>query len=172
MTTTRRLLDFDDPADFAGWRPVDDVVMGGVSRSAFEPAEPGIARFHGVVSLDHGGGFASVRTDPRDWPTAGGSALRLRCRGDGRTYKCTLRVDDGFDGLQYQARFAPPAGDWGTTELPMAAFALTFRGRPVPAAAPVPPERIRRLGLMLSDRQAGPFELRIDWIDVVFGDRT
>ena len=47
------LLDFDDPADAALWRPVDDVVMGGVSRSAFEQAGDGVARFHGNVSLSY-----------------------------------------------------------------------------------------------------------------------
>lgn len=165
--STRRLLDFDDSADFEGWRAVDDVVMGGVSQSAFGPAEPGVARFFGVVSLANGGGFASVRTDPRSWPTAGMTALRLRCRGDGRTYKCTLRVDDGFDGVQYQARFTPPADAWSETELAVTDFVPTFRGRPRPEAGPLRPERIRRLGLMVSDRQAGPFELRLDWVDAI-----
>ena len=44
------LLDFDDAADLALWRPVDDVVMGGVSRSAFAQSAAGVARFHGNVS--------------------------------------------------------------------------------------------------------------------------
>ena len=164
---TRRLLDFGDDTDFAGWRAVDDVVMGGVSSSAFEPASPGIARFHGVVSLQQGGGFASVRTDPRPWPTTGATALRLRCLGDGHTYKCTLRVDDGFDGVQYQARFTPRPGEWTEIDLPVTAFTATFRGRPLPDVEPLRPERIRRLGLMISDRQAGPFQLLIDWIEVI-----
>jgi hypothetical protein len=164
--TARRLLDFDDPADFAGWRAVDDVVMGGVSSSAFEPAGPGVARFHGLVSLEYGGGFASVRTDPRDWGTSGATALRLRCLGDGHTYKCTLRVDDGFDGVQYQARFTPPAGDWAEIDLPLADFVATFRGRRLADAGPMRPERIRRLGLMISERQAGRFELQVDWLEV------
>jgi monofunctional biosynthetic peptidoglycan transglycosylase len=163
------LVDFDGDADYRAWRSVDDVVMGGVSRSVLQPAAPGIARFGGEVSLDHGGGFASVRTEPRAWPTAGATALVLRCLGDGRTYKLTVRSDDHYDGTQYQARFTPARGRWTIVRLPIASFVATFRGRPVPGAGPLHPERIRRLGLMVSDRQAGPFELLVDWIGVATG---
>jgi monofunctional biosynthetic peptidoglycan transglycosylase len=163
------LVDFDDPADCLAWRPVDDVVMGGVSHSRLEPAQPGIARFAGEVSLDYGGGFASVRTEPRDWETAAATALVLRCRGDGRTYKFTVRSDDRHDGVQFQARFTPDRDRWTTVRLPIAALAATFRGRRVADADPLRPGQIRRLGLMVSDRQAGPFELLVDWIGVASG---
>jgi NADH dehydrogenase [ubiquinone] 1 alpha subcomplex assembly factor 1 len=162
----RVLVDFDDAAELREWRPVDDVVMGGVSHSSLQAAATGVARFGGEVSLARGGGFASVRTEPRAWPTAGATNFVLRCRGDGRTYKFTVRVDDGFDGVQYQARFTPERGHWVTLRLPVAEFAPTYRGRPVPGAGPLDPSRIRQLGLMVSDRQAGPFELLVDWIGV------
>jgi len=164
MATT--LLDFDDDADVALWRPVDDVVMGGVSRSSFGAAGSGVARFSGTVSLENSGGFASVRTPPREWDTAGTTAFVLRVRGDGHTYKFTLRTGDGFDGIQYQARFAPPAGEWTEVRLPADSFVPTFRGRTVPAAPALDPARVRALGLMISDRQAGPFELLVDSIGV------
>ena len=158
------LIDFDDPGDVAQWTPVDDVVMGGVSRSACTQAGPGIARFAGHVSLANSGGFASIRTRPRAWQTEGASAFVLRVRGDGRTYKFTIRTDDGYDGVQYQSRFTPPAAGWHEARLPTESFAATFRGRTVPGAPPLDPGRVRALGLMLSDRQAGTFELLIDWI--------
>ena len=123
------LVDFDDDADCREWRSVDDVVMGGVSRSSLQPAAPGIARFGGQVSLEHGGGFASVRTEPRAWRPSGATAIVLRCLGDGRTYKFTVRIDDGYDGVQYQARFQPAPGDWTIVRLPIATFVATFRGR-------------------------------------------
>jgi monofunctional biosynthetic peptidoglycan transglycosylase len=160
------LLDFDDEADAALWRPVDDVVMGGVSRSAFDVAERGVARFSGHVSLENFGGFASVRTPPRDWDTAGATAFVLRARGDGKQYKFTLRTGDGFDGIQYQARFQPPAGEWAEVRLPVESFVATFRGRKVPFAPRLDPAKVRALGLMISDKQAGPFELLIDRVGV------
>ena len=157
----RVLVDFRTAEDFAAWRAVDDVVMGGRSHSGLEQAGPGIARFCGSVSLEHGGGFASVRTEPRAWPTAGTSTLLLQVRGDGHAYKFTVRVDDGYDGIQYQARFAPARDAWELVRLPFADFVPTFRGRRLAGVGPLDPGRIRRLGLMISDRQAGPFELLI-----------
>jgi hypothetical protein len=162
------LLDFDDAADFRLWTPVNDVVMGGISRSEFTQAEPGIARFSGVVSLENSGGFASVRTTPRAWPTAGATAFVLRVRGDGKHYKFTVRTDDAFDGIQYQSRFAPQAAEWQHVRLPVDSFAATFRGRNVPGAPALEPARARTLGLMISDGQAGAFDLFVDWIAAEF----
>jgi hypothetical protein len=161
-----RLLDFREEGATACWRSIDDVVMGGVSHSALLPYAVGVASFAGVVSLDQGGGFASVRTEPQRWRTAGARSFLLRCRGDGRHYKFTVRVDDGFDGVQYQARFAPPRGEWTEIELPVADFVASFRGRAVTTAGPLDPAKIRQLGLMVSDKQAGSFELLIEWVDV------
>lgn len=160
------LLDFDDEADTALWRPVDDVVMGGVSSSTFEQAGPGIATFRGKVSLENFGGFASVRTPPRDWGTAGAKAFLLRVRGDGKAYKFTVRTGDAFDGIQYQARFAAPAGAWTDARLPVDEFVPTFRGRRVPFAPALDPAKVRALGLMVSDKQAGPFALLVDRIAI------
>ena len=165
----RPLLDFGSDDGFVPWRSVDDVVMGGVSRSTFERAAPGVARFAGRVSLDFGGGFASCRTLARAWPTAGATAFVLRVRGDGRTYKFTVRTDDGFDGVQYQARFTPSAGEWTDCTLPIGSFAASFRGRPVPEAPPLDPARVRALGFMIGEKQAGPFELAIGRIAVAVG---
>jgi NADH dehydrogenase [ubiquinone] 1 alpha subcomplex assembly factor 1 len=161
-----RLLDFRDEGATSCWRAVDDAVMGGRSHSALLPYAVGVASFSGVVSLEQGGGFASIRTEPQRWRTAGARALVLRCRGDGKHYKFTTRVDDGFDGVQYQARFNPPRGEWAEVELPVAQFVASFRGRTVADAGPLEPARIRQLGLMVSDRQAGPFELLLEWVGV------
>jgi len=160
------LLDFDDAADARLWTPVNDVVMGGVSRSEFTQAEPGIARFSGTVSLENNGGFASVRTAPRQWQTSDAGAFVLRVRGDGKRYKFTVRTDNRFDGIQYQSGFAPPASEWQQVRLPVDSFVATFRGRAVPGAPRLAPARARTLGLMVSDRQAGEFSLLIDWIAV------
>lgn len=160
-----RLIEFERDEDFAAWRAIDDVVMGGVSQSTLRRYASGIACFGGVVSLQHGGGFASVRTEPREWNTAGAHAFVVRCRGDGRQYKFTVRTDDGFDGVQYQARFQPPRGEWAEVELPVVGFVASFRGRPVVGAGPLDPAQVRQFGLMVSDKQAGAFELLLEWID-------
>jgi hypothetical protein len=167
--SSRILLDFSTDEEIALFQPIDDVVMGGVSRSSFTRAEPGIARFSGLVSLENYGGFASVRTRARHWPTADARAFLVRVLGDGHTYKFTVRVDDAFDGLQYQARFTPPAGRWETIRLPVDSFAATFRGRAVAGAPALQPAAIRMLGLMISDKQAGEFELLVGAVEVETG---
>ena len=152
---------FDLPESVAAWSAIDDRVMGGVSRSAlrFDPA--GHAIFGGQVSPDNNGGFASVRASVS--PPASGDidAIELTVRGDGRRYKLNLRTDRGFDGVNYQAAFAPPAGQWVTLRLALDAFQPSYRGRAVPNAPPLRGARIQQVGLMIADRQFGPFELAI-----------
>ena len=166
MAALTTLLDCADGTGVASWYAVDDVVMGGISRSAFVQAAPGIARFHGNVSLENFGGFASARTPPRGWDTAGAEAFVLRVRGDGKTYKFTIRTGDGFDGIQYQQRFTATAGTWSDVRLPVSEFVATFRGRKVPFAPSLDPAQVRAIGLMISDKQAGSFELLVDRIAI------
>jgi monofunctional biosynthetic peptidoglycan transglycosylase len=46
-------------------------------------------------------------------------------------------------------------------DLPFARFVPTFRGRRLDGEPPLDPSRIATLGLMVSDRQLGPFRLEI-----------
>jgi hypothetical protein len=50
--------------------------------------------------------------------------------------------------------------------LPVSGFVATFRGRKVPFAPSLDPAKVRALGLMISDKQAGSFELLVDRIAV------
>ena len=87
------------------WGPLDDVVMGGVSRSTFVTGSS-CATFSGVVTSENNGGFAGCRTralrpalDLRRF-----EGLRLRLRGDGNRYKLILRDDYAWNGIAW----APP----------------------------------------------------------------
>ena len=143
----------------AEWFSVDDRVMGGVSSSRVLASADGLV-FTGDLSLEQNGGFASIRTRPRDYGLAGTQALVLRVRGDGKTYKLGIRTDEAFDGVQYQAQFHTRTAAWEDIRLPLARFEPRFRGRPVPAP-PLDPARIRTFGLLIADRQAGPFRLEV-----------
>lgn len=153
---TSLICRFDTPSSVLGWQPINDGVMGGVSSSQmrFDPA--GHAVFAGEVSLLNNGGFASVRAPVR----LGGlktTAYRITALGDGHTYKLNLRADSGFDGLSYQANFTPVNGQWSQTDLPLAEFSPTFRGRLLSNAPPLQPALVTQIGLMISGRQAGRF---------------
>jgi hypothetical protein len=155
------LFDFSDPASVASWSPIDDGVMGGVSQSRLRHDAGGHALFAGQVSFENNGGFASVRCRPADLGRKGVVAYLLEVRGDGKRYKLNLRTDDGFDGVNYQARFHPPAGSWTSCRIASADFLPTWRGKPVPAAPPLDTTRVRQVGLMIADRQEGPFCLAV-----------
>lgn len=160
------LFDFSDPGAVAQWAPIDDRVMGGTSRSRLRHDAAGHAVFEGVVSLAQNGGFASVRSTPGARGKPGGKVGLIEVRAAGQQFKLSLLTDDGFDSLNYQTPFEPTA-DWQVLQLPLAAFRATFRGRDVPGAPALDPARIRQVGLMIADRQAGPFALDIRRISLV-----
>ncbi|GAP37933.1 CIA30 family protein [Piscinibacter sakaiensis] len=155
------LFDFADPAAVTAWSPIDDRVMGGISRSHLRHDPRGHAVFEGSVSLDRNGGFASVRSAAGARGKTGAVDCLLEVCGDAKRFKLNLLTEDAFDGLNYQAGFAPEPGDWKIIRIALAAFRPTFRGREVQGAPSLDPARVCRVGLMIADRQAGPFELAI-----------
>jgi len=162
----RELFRFEAAASVADWSAIDDGVMGGVSRSRLRHEPAGHAVFEGVVSLEHGGGFASIRSRPLDLGQAGAVAYLLEVCSDGKRFKVNLRTDDAFDGVNYQGAFEAPAGTWTVVRLPLTAFRPTFRGRHVPGAPLLDPARVRQIGLMIADRQAGSFAVALRSIRV------
>lgn len=148
------------------WNPINDGVMGGVSHSQLRHDPAGHAIFTGQVSFDNNGGFASVRCQPGDFGRNEVIAYLLEIRGDGKRYKLNLRTDNSFDGVNYQARLEAPAAIWTTCRLASADFLPSWRGRPVPDAAPLDTARLRQIGLMIADRQEGPFALALRSIAV------
>lgn len=163
------LFRFGNAASVGDWAAIDDGVMGGLSRSRLRHDPAGHAVFEGNVSLEHNGGFASVRARPRNLGIPGGVAFVVDVLGDGRRYKLNLRTDDAFDGVNYQAEFTPDAGRWTRVRLPSSAFRPTFRGREVPNAPPLDPARVRQVGVMIAAAQAGPFALAIQ---TIFGEQA
>lgn len=148
------------------WRPVDDVVMGGVSRSLFRCADGGPGLFSGVLSRERNGGFASVRTvlEHRDYREF--DRFRLRIRGDGRRYGFRVRNDDRFDGVVYASDFDTASGRWQEIDLPFSSFRPMFRGSVVAGAPPMDPGSIAQIGLLIASGQEGAFRLEVDWIRV------
>ena len=163
---SKLLFDFNDPAAAEPWHAIDDRVMGGVSKSQLRHAPAGHAVFEGTVSLDHNGGFASVRSHAGRGGMAGAAFCLIEVCGDNKQFKLGLRTDTAFDSVVYQAGFSPVGADWQTLRLPLAAFTASFRGRDVPGAPPLAPAAICQVGLMIAGRQSGPFMLCIRQISL------
>ena len=143
------------------WHPVNDGVMGGISRSGMQITEQGTALFSGQLSLENNGGFASVRTPlaPRDLSNLAG--VEITVRGDGRTYQLRFRTDERFDGAAYRALIPTRPGEWVTIRLPFTDFQPTFRGRILAGYGPLDTNSLCQLTFMIADKQAGPFQLEI-----------
>jgi monofunctional biosynthetic peptidoglycan transglycosylase len=144
------------------WHDISDPVMGGVSRGQMVTTGQ-VGVFTGVVSLDHGGGFASVRSHEGCYDLAAFDGLVVRARGDGKRYGLRLRTTNDFDGVNYQVDLQPGRA-WQDFRCPFRDFRPVFRGRPVVGHPPLDPARIRSFGLIIAHRQAGPFRLELDAI--------
>lgn len=149
--------------DALRWRGIGDPVMGGVSDGAMETAD-GIGVFRGAVSLERGGGFASVRSEEGRFNLSGFSGLVVRARGDGKRYGLRLRTSGDSDGVNHQADFRPGVDEWTDVRIPFRDFRPVFRGHPAPDCPPLDTAGVRTFGLIIAGRQEGPFRLEIESI--------
>ena len=161
--TEKIVYDFQNATNATAWQVVNDDVMGGVSTSSFCLTN-GVALFQGKVSLENNGGFASARSLPARHDLAGIDAFVIRVRGDGRRYKFTARTDPGFESAIYQCVFTTKKGEWEEHRLPLKQFIPTFRGRVLSGEPPLDPAKVTSVGFLISDNQAGPFQLELAWI--------
>ena len=163
------LFDFAaEPTLGARWNAVDDRVMGGKSQSAMSPGTD-CAIYAGTVSLENSGGFASARSPAVTFDLAAYDGLRLSLRGDGKRYGAILRSKHAM-GVRYQIAFTAPPGDWSEVYLPFSRFDPKVFGMGLPLAPPLNLRHITSVGLIIAEKQAGPFRLEIAQI-AVYQDR-
>jgi hypothetical protein len=176
------LFDFrqPNPEQLQAWGALDDVVMGGVSASGFQPLSRS-ALFTGNVSIANSGGFASVRTKNLQPVLDLGNytGIELRLKGDGNRYKFFLRSDDRWDGIGYAHSFDTVAGEWITVRIPFATLVPVLRAKTVANAPQLNARQIYSFQIMLSKFeydgqlnphfQAGAFKLELETISA-YGD--
>ncbi len=158
------VLDFSDAQSIRGWQAIDDRIMGGCSISQPEHIESVGLRFAGTVSLENNGGFASIRSKSGRWDLSSYQGLKLRLRGDAKTYKLSLRTDQFFDGVSYQTAFSTKKDTWQEIYLPFEVFLPTHHGVRLTTLAPLDRHHITSFGLFIADCQEGPFQLDLAWI--------
>ena len=155
------MIDFTEPGAADAWAAVDDVVMGGVSRSALRSSPEG-AIFEGRLSTIEGGGFASVRSPEGAFALQDAAGLLLRVRGDGKRYVVRLFTKD--TDAAYEAPFKSTSS-WTEPRIPFGEFRAVWRGREVPDAPPLEPAHVTQVGLMIKDEQVGAFRLELSYIN-------
>lgn len=158
------ILDFTDALTANIWEAIDDRIMGGCSQSQPEYIDNCGLRFSGTVSLDNNGGFASIRSRSNNFDLSQFSGIKVRLRGDGKSYKLSLRTDLFFDGVSYQTTFTTLKDSWQEIVLPFKAFTPTHHGISLTTVAPMDTASVRSFGFFIADLQAGPFQLDVAWL--------
>ena len=156
-------LEFDSGTK--GWQTVLDGVMGGLSTGRIAAGEGGTLRFTGELSLENNGGFSQIRTGVPEGAFAGAKGLRMRVKGDGRTYQCDIRSSRvRMMAGGYQSLFDTKPDQWIEVEILFDECTLNTFGQRVRNAATLDPATIESVGISLSDKKPGAFALEIDWI--------
>ena len=164
--TQRTLFEFSGADSAKEWQTVNDGVMGGVSDGRFKITDAKTMEFFGTLSLANNGGFASVRTKPKNLGIEQGDALVAKVRGDGREYMLNLYPSRQRVAYSYRAAMQTKKDQWIEVKIPLDTFEATSFGRIVTNAGAVKPAEINSIGFMLGDKKAGPFKLEIEWIKV------
>ena len=164
--TQRTLFDFSEADSAKEWQTVNDGVMGGVSDGRFKSTDAKTMEFFGTLSLANNGGFASVRTKPKNLGIEQGDTLVAKVRGDGREYMLNLYPNRQRVAYSYRAAMQTKKDQWIEVKIPLDTFEATSFGRIVTNAGAVKPAEINSIGFMLGDKKAGPFKLEIEWLKV------
>lgn len=160
------LINFDNSPHEPRWAALNDGVMGGRSSGGAVVAD-GQLQFSGELSLQNNGGFASVRSEGRDFDLTAVTAVVLRVRGDGRRYQLRVATDARHRGMpvSFGAEFDTRAEEWVEVRVPLKSLTATVRGSVVQGVS-MDPARVQEFGLLIADKREGAFSLELDWIGV------
>ena len=164
--TGRILYDFEDPSSVRRFGVVVDGVMGGLSTGRIRSGD-GTLIFDGETSLRNNGGFSSMRAALPDGSCEGADALRVRFKGDGRTWIIGTRGSRNMRGDSYWTRFDTIDGQWMDVVVPIDEMVRTSFGQPLRGR--ITPDQVRGIEFYIYDKKAGPFRLEIDTIEAVTG---
>jgi monofunctional biosynthetic peptidoglycan transglycosylase len=154
------ITDFTSNTPDMGWFVVNDNVMGGRSDGDFS-IEGEQLHFAGRTNT-RGGGFSSIRTRPMLADLSQHDGIRLHVKGDGRRYTWRLSTTARWRGreISYWADFDTLDGEWSVVDIPFSRFVPRFRGTRLDGPE-LDTTQITGMGLMIYDKQDGPFALRM-----------
>ncbi len=146
------------------WRIVNDGVMGGLSSSQMHLTDEGVIEFTGEVSLENNGGFASIRSTLKEYDFSDYSGIKLKVKGDGKTYSISMKQTYNFTGYFYTTNFETKNNEWIEVDLPFDRFSLKYFGRTIEENPDMPLENIKEVSLLIGEKQEGQFKIVIDKI--------
>ena len=160
----RTLFSFDNSQEVRQWGTVLDGVMGGRSTGRISAGQ-GTLVFEGSTSLENNGGFSSMRVGVPNGAFEGADSIRVRVKGDGRTYILGTRGSRNMGGDAFWTRFDTRAGEWMEITVPIEEMDRHFFGRKVDGT--MTPDKVKGIDFYIYDKNAGPFRLEVDSIEAV-----
>lgn len=162
---------------------MSDKSIGGFSESSLDhvpetSSDPVHARFHGNISIElprdrpevHQTGFAAWRNHDRA-PTIFGKSLwdvdpytfiALRVKSDGKKYLVNLQTESiVYTDIHQHRLFAKRPGEWETVNIRWNEFVRTNHGTVVAPQNELLRQKVRTIGIGLTNRVPGPFDLAI-----------
>jgi len=163
MTNPFNLIDFDSNTSIDNWNIVNDVVMGGRSKSDFFIDTNGNAIFKGTVSLDNNGGFCSVQHYFNPISLNKNKLFSIRLKGDGKKYQFRVKSDSNkYYNYIYEFQTSK---EWETIEIPISEMYASYRGRTLDIPN-YDGSKLSEIAFLIGNKKAENFELQIDKIDV------
>jgi hypothetical protein len=145
------------------WMVVNDDVMGGRSSSVAFLKQSALS-FKGKVSLENNGGFASIRSPYQKMDLSEYKTVTIRHRGTSRKFALSFDRYTAWYRPNYKYEFVP-TDEWQETTINLAEFRESRVGRYTGNTIPIDAQsEIIRMGIILYDKKAGPFELEVDYI--------
>jgi len=165
---------------------MSDADIGGFSSTSLDQAartsmEPEHARFHGSISTDlprnrpqvARTGYAGWRNKDRKatifgkslWDIDPYTYLALRVKSDGRKYFVNVQTESiVYTDLHQHRLHTRKPGEWETVLVDFNAFVRTNYGEVVEPQTEMMRQKVRTVGVSLTDRVSGPFDLAISRI--------
>ena len=165
----QRSIDLINPERNIGlnyWNIVNDDVMGGISKSYLSLNDEKNLVFNGYLSLDNNGGFASSRLSFPKETLSGVKSFKIKVKGDGNIYK--LRFRQNNRRASYSCDFQSLKDEWIEINFNADEFKPYWRGYAYNDYPSLEVSEINSLGIQISDKQEGEFNLKIKYIKAVY----
>jgi hypothetical protein len=141
------------------WRITNDGVMGGRSQG-YITLNQDHGLFTGNISLDNNGGFSAMFT-PIQALKKNTKKVTVDIKGDGQIYQLRMIMYSNGYRISYNKAVTTQKDIRQTMTYQLSDFVATFRGRNIPNAPELTPDKIREIGFLMTKKKAGPFSIAI-----------
>ncbi|WP_111708368.1 CIA30 family protein [Lutibacter citreus] len=159
--TDHTIVKFTINSKLDSWRLVNDVIMGGESKSNISINKNGNAVFEGEVSLENNGGFSLLRHRFGKLNISKFKTIKIRLKGDGKRYQ--FRAKASIFKQHSYIGFFQSNGNWQVIEIELAKLKPTFRGREL-SIPNFPGSELEEIGFLIGNKKNEKFKLIIDTI--------